>query len=469
MGLRILVIDDDKVIRDFLRLRLSKRGYEVETAPDGQAGLDKLRNREADIVITDLKMPGFSGEELVRRVKAAHPRTEVVVITAYGTIESAVEVMKRGAYDFLLKPLNFDQVLVILEKIASKLALEYEHLQLKERYHDLTRLVEEKHRLHNIIGRGKKTQEIFELIENISSIDSTVLITGQTGTGKELVARAIHFNSTRKDGPFVPVDCGALPESLLESELFGHEKGAFTGATKLKRGRFERAHGGTLLLDEIGNATLGIQQKLLRAIQEERIERLGGESPIKIDVRIIAASNQDLEQGVRDGRFRQDLFYRLNVIPIHIPPLRERQEDIPLLASHFIKAFSKKINRKVTGLSEACLGKMIRYTWPGNVRELENLIERAVATTRERIITSLDFSEQAIASDHGRKCGEETYLTLTQVVNQSASEAEKAYLKEMLARHGGRLNRVAEQSGISVKTLYRKMQAYGFRKEDYKK
>ena len=467
MSLSILVIDDEHFILELMRMRLSKWGYTVETASSGQEGLDLLKERPVEIVVTDLMMPGLSGAEVVKQVKARHPETEVLVITAYGTVESAVEVMKAGAYDFFLKPLNFPHIKITLKKIEETLALRSENASLAARYQELQGLLEDRYvSFSGMIGRCPALQKIFQLVRTIQDVDSSVLITGETGTGKEQLARTIHFNSVRKEGPFVALDCAAVPETLLESELFGHEKGAFTGAVSRKHGRFERAHGGTLFLDEIGNTSHAVQQKLLRVIQEKAFERVGGERLTEVDVRIISATNRDMEKEMQEGRFRQDLYYRLNVIPIILPPLRERKEDIPLLANHFVSKYAERFKRPVDAISDEVLHKLEGYFWPGNVRELENIIERAVIMTRGSEITDVELpSHQSGMAEDWRL---DTKSPLREVRDRLVQELESAYLAALLKEFSGNIRRTSERAGIDEKTLYNKMKLYRLSKETFK-
>ncbi len=467
MSLSILVIDDEHFILELMRMRLSKWGYTVETASSGQEGLDLLKERPFEIVVTDLMMPGLSGAEVVKQVKAGHPETEVLVITAYGTVESAVEVMKAGAYDFFLKPLNFPHIKITLKKIEETLALRSENASLAARYQELQGLLEDRYvSFSGMIGRSPAMQKIFQLVRTIQDVDSSVLITGETGTGKEQLARTIHFNSVRKEGPFVALDCAAVPETLLESELFGHEKGAFTGAVSRKHGRFERAHGGTLFLDEIGNTSHAVQQKLLRVIQEKAFERVGGERLTEVDVRIISATNRDMEKEMQEGRFRQDLYYRLNVIPIILPPLRERKEDIPLLANHFLAKYAERFKRPVDAISDEVLHKLEGYFWPGNVRELENIVERAVIMTRGSEITDVELPsyQSGMAGDWQL----DTKAPLRELRDRLVQELETAYLAALLKEFSGNIRRTSERAGIDEKTLYNKMKLYRLSKETYK-
>ena len=380
----ILVIDDEETMRDSCQQALSRSGNIVEVAEEGTKGLEMLGKESFDLVILDLKMPGLSGMEVLKRIKEDEPEVVVVVITGYATVESAVEAMKAGAYDFIPKPFTPESLRMIVNRALEKRKLSLENILLRAELKD--KISEDM-----IIGQNAKMHEVEQLVRKVAPTDSTVMITGETGTGKELIARAIHRQSNRKDKPFIVVDCGGLVESLFESELFGHIKGSFTGATETKYGRFEVADGGTVFLDEVGNISMNIQAKLLQAIQEKEITRVGSTKAIKVDVRIIAATNQDLLQGIKEGTFREDLFYRLSVVPIALPALRERKEDIPLLVKYFLIKYNKKREKNVTGISKEAMKILTGYDWPGNVRELENVIERAVVLARSRVIEPSDL------------------------------------------------------------------------------
>jgi DNA-binding NtrC family response regulator len=384
---KVLVIDDDEVIRDVLQTFLLKKGFEPIIAKSGEAGLDSLRSDRYDLIITDLVMPGVSGMEVLR---AAIERSSapVIVMTAFGTVQTAVEAMRIGAFDYVTKPFNLEELGIVIEKALSVAKLRKENVMLRMQ-------LKKKYDFKGLIGDSPAMREVFGLIEKIANTDSTVLISGESGTGKELVAKTIHFNNTdRAQGPFVPINCAAIPKDLLESELFGHEKGAFTGAINTRIGRFELAQGGTLFLDEVGELDPSLQAKLLRAVQEREFERVGGVKIIKINVRILAASNKDLEKAVRDGAFREDLYYRLNVIPLHLPPLRRRTEDIALLVDNFIHEFSKRRKREPFGFSPDAMACLLHYRWPGNVRELENLIERLSILVPAPVVTVSDLPEK---------------------------------------------------------------------------
>lgn len=378
--MKILVVDDEENIRTIIKRAFQKEGFIVNTASSGNEALKELSKTSYDLVITDLKMPDGDGINLLKQIHSLYPETMVMVITAYASTESAVEAMKAGAIDYIVKPINIEELRIIVRNALEKKILKEENIRLKKELY-------EKYSFHNLIGKSKKIREIFSLIEKIAPTNSTVLITGESGTGKELVAKAIHFSSLRKDQPFVSINCGALPENLLESELFGHVKGSFTGAYTDKKGLFEIAHKGTILLDEISEMSLWMQVKLLRVLQEKKIRRVGGTEEKEVDVRIIASTNVDLSEKIKEGKFREDLYYRLNVIRINLPPLRDRREDIPLLVEHFIKIYNQKTGKNIKGIKEDALKILEAYHWPGNVRELENCIERAVVFETSDYIT----------------------------------------------------------------------------------
>lgn len=377
---KILVVDDERSMRDFLSIMLKKAGYDVTTAIDGDEAVKILHKDIFDLVITDLKMPKVDGLQVLKTVKELSPDTVVIVITAFASTETTVEAMKEGAYDYITKPFQNDEMKIRIKKALEKRRLSAENILLKKQLKD--RAV-----FDNIVGKSEKMEKVFELVRKVSDSMSNILIYGDSGTGKELIARAIHFNSRKKDKPFVTINCGALPEGLLESELFGHMKGSFTGAVFNKEGLFEVANGGTIFLDEVGETSPAIQVKLLRVLQDKEFKRVGGTKEIKVDVRIITATNRDLSKAVSEGKFREDLYYRLNVIPITLPPLRERADDIPLLADHFLNKFNKALNKSVKGFSQTTMELFRNYEWRGNVRELENVIERAVALSNSEIIT----------------------------------------------------------------------------------
>jgi DNA-binding NtrC family response regulator len=446
MTFTLLVADDEKNIREGLREALQMEGYEVIPAADGREALDILERGEIDLVVTDLKMPRVSGEELLRKVSAGYPTVPVIILTGHGTIESAVQAMHDGAYDFLTKPVNLDRLSLLVKRALGTRELALQYRQLQEE-------LERRSQFSNIIGRSAEMRQVFELVRQVAPARTSVLVTGESGVGKELIAEALHYNSPRRDKPFIKLHCAALTESLLESELFGHEKGAFTGAIARKRGRFELAHLGTLFLDEIGDINPTVQIKLLRVLEEKKFERVGGEETVEVDVRLIAATNRDLRDAIARGTFREDLYYRLNVVNIHIPPLRDRKDDIPLLMASFLREFSQENGRTIEGIDPKARRALVGYSWPGNVRQLRNTIESAVVLCKGSAITLEDLPPTI----RGEPGGEAVRLS----VGISLAEAEKELIRSTLAREGGNKSRAAEVLGIGRKTLHRKLQEYG--------
>ncbi|RMF84737.1 MAG: sigma-54-dependent Fis family transcriptional regulator [Nitrospinota bacterium] len=450
-GFRILVVDDESSQREILQGFLEKAGWEVETAGSGPEALDLLRQRSFALCLIDYRMPGMSGLELLQQIRQRYPDVTVVIITAYGSIDSAVEAMKRGAYDYLTKPIDLDELSHLITKIE-------ERQQLLTEVRTLRAQLTERFRFDQIIGESGKMQEVLSLVARIAPSNATVLIRGESGTGKELIAKAIHYNSPRKEGPFVKVNIAALPENLLESELFGHEKGAFTGAVERRIGRFEAANHGTLFLDEIGDLPLPLQVKLLRVLQEREFERVGSNRPIKVDIRIIAATNQDLEEAIREKRFREDLYYRLNVVPIVLPPLRERREDIPPLVDFLLRKCAEQTGKGVKGISREAMDLLIRYDYPGNVRELENIIERAVLLARHDVILVEDLPLHLRTSEpeiERRPRSEK--MTLPQVLEA----LERQMILRALEQHDYVQTRAAEELGISERVLRYKLKKHG--------
>lgn len=439
---RILVVDDEAPMRESLKDWLTEDGYEVGLASGGEQAIAMARERDWDVILLDLKMPGMDGLETLRRLKGEDQGTDaqVIIMTAYGTIDTAVQAMKEGAFDYLLKPFDPDQVEMEIQRIISHRELLMENLLLRQK-------LEERVEFDEIVGRSEPMQRIFQLIRKVAPTDSTVLITGESGTGKELIARAIHANSPRCYRPFIAVSCGALPDSILESELFGYERGAFTGAMHTKRGRFELAHQGTLFLDEIGEISLKTQVDLLRVLQEREFCRLGGHEPIKVDVRILAATNRDLKKAIAENRFREDLYYRLNVICIQVPPLRERREDIPLLVDSFVKKHSLAMNREPVRIAPSALRLLMEYDWPGNVRELENVIERALVIGKGNQIMpeDLPFSRKEEPCEYRPK---------------SLRAMEKLHIERILEETGWNIRQAARLLEIDRQTLYNKMKRY---------
>ncbi|OGX09214.1 MAG: Fis family transcriptional regulator [Nitrospirae bacterium RIFCSPLOWO2_12_FULL_63_8] len=441
----ILVVDDDQDMRALLCDELQERGYRIAAASDGREALKKLGEEDCAVVLTDLRMRGMQGLELLNEVKRDYPGTNVIIMTAFGSVESAIDAMKHGAYDYVTKPIKNEEMALVMEKAVRDARLRREVQQLR-------RAVREEFSFHHILGKSKPMREVFDLIRRVADSQTNVLITGESGTGKELAAKAIHFNSDRRGGPFVPVNCAAIPEALLESELFGHMKGAFTDAKGDKRGLFEEANGGTLFLDEISELPVMLQAKLLRAIQEKEIRRVGSTRAVAVDVRIIAATNLSLTDEVKAKRFREDLYYRLNVIEIRMPPLRERREDIPLLVDAFLKKCAEASRKAVKGIGESALALLMDYPWPGNVRELENVIERAVTLTHGEKVVPEDLPPAIHGSRGDRK-----------VIDEAADrtlpldEVEKEYILRILDKTGGNKYQAAQILGIDRKTLYRKL------------
>ncbi|KAK2146823.1 hypothetical protein LSH36_583g02041 [Paralvinella palmiformis] len=420
-------------------------GYRVLQASDGQSALNIIATEAVDLLLTDLLMPKISGEILLRRVVDTHPLIPVVVLTGHGSIENAVTSMRQGAYDFLTKPVNLDRLSLVIRRALESRKIIIENKQLQQ---ELARHKE----VQRIVGKSSKIQHILSFIDQVASVKASVLITGESGVGKELIADALHNLSTRKDNPFIKVHCAALSESLLESELFGHEKGAFTGAIAQKKGRFELAHTGSIFLDEIGDIPLSTQVKILRVLQERTFERVGGEQSIQVDVRIISATNCNLEQRIQEGTFRQDLFYRLNVVNIHVPPLRERKEDVPFLVSHFIREFAQENNKNIEGADQRSRAMLYNYSWPGNIRELRNCIESAVALAKGPLILPKDLPPYLHA--------EEQLDVIRIPQGASLVEAEREIIRATLFAHKGNKSKAARTLGIGRKTLHRKIQLY---------
>ncbi len=460
---QVLIIDDHDSMRDGLELLLRKRGHRTRSAEGGQRGLDLLHEQAADLVITDLRMAQVDGLEVLKRVREHAPETDVLVITAYGTVETAVEAMKRGATDFITKPFSWEEFAVKVERILKdrdererlrkeNLALRVENAWLKE---------DVQVRYGEIVGESPAMQDVFRWIDRVARSESTAMIYGESGTGKELVARAIHAASSRRDGPFIRVNCGALAEGLLDSELFGHEKGAFTGAEKRRRGRFELAHGGTLFLDEIATISPTTQVRLLRVLQERELERVGGEETIPVDVRILAASNISAESLLAEGRFREDLFYRLHVVPVVIPPLRERRADIPVLVTHFIEKLRDRTCSPVRGVSGAALERLVEYHWPGNVRELENVVERALVLAEDEVLAVTDLPALSGGSLDGPHTSDTALPDEGMDITQVIEGMEERLLRQALSKAGGVKAEAARLLGLKPSALYYKLEKYG--------
>jgi DNA-binding NtrC family response regulator len=446
---RILVVDDEINIRGALVTLLEKKGYQVRGAGTGEDALEQLETATADLVLTDLKMPGMGGMEFLRRLKQKWPDTEVLVMTAYGSIDTAVEAMRCGAYDYLTKPIDRERFPLAVEKALERHALAVENKQLKDR-------LETRTRFDHMVGESEPMQRLYSLVDMVADSDVTVLLMGESGTGKELVARAIHHKSHRADGPFVTLNCGALPENLFESELFGYEKGAFTGATMNKMGRFELADGGTLLLDEVGELSLKSQVDFLRVLETKEFRRLGGTKIVKVDTRIIAATNRNLEEAVKRGDFREDLYYRLNVVPIRLTPLRERGEDIPLLADRFLEEFSAQHHREPKEVSREAMRLLRLYAWPGNIRQLRNLIERMVVTVKDPLLQPEHLPEEIQASRDDAR-------TMVVSLGSSLKEIEREAIRRTLAEVTNHREKAAKLLGISLRALQYKIKEYGIR------
>ncbi len=449
---RVLVVDDDRAVRTALRVNLSKAGFEVTLAQDGDEALKVMRQSAVDLVLSDVKMPGRSGLELLPELQEHWPRVPVVIMTGFGSVSNAVEAMRAGASDYIIKPVSRDELVVVLERALRERALEDEVTELRAQVHG-------QYAFDKLVGRTAAMQEVYGLVTAVASTDALVLLTGPTGTGKELLSHAIHYNSPRKGGPFVRINCAALPEGILESELFGHERGAFTGAIRQHRGRFEQADGGTLLLDEIGEIPLSVQVKLLRVLESGELQRLGGRETIEVDVRVIAATNRDLRAEVRAGRFRQDLFYRLNVFHIPVPSLSQRREDIPLLVDHFLARFAERHDRDVRSLSAEAMEALMAHDWPGNVRELEHTIERAVLLARSAEIDAFQLpeAEASEAGESGALFDLEPGLSLP----DSLKEVERQLIIEALRQEQGVQARAARSLGISRSNLNYRIQKLG--------
>jgi DNA-binding NtrC family response regulator len=444
-SVNIMVVDDEEIVRDSLGAWLEEDGYHVESVESGRKALELLPSKEWDLMLVDLKMPGMDGIQLMDEVRKTHPDMLVIIMTAYATVDTAVKAMKKGAYDYFVKPFNPDDISLTIRKIVDHHKLVQENLFLRKE-------LKKQYKLRDMISKNEKMLEIFDLARTVARSSSTVLIQGESGTGKELLARAIHDESPRSEAPFISVSCASLTESLLESELFGHEKGAFTGASAIKRGKLELAQDGTLFLDEIGDISLKLQMDLLRVLEQKEFRRVGGSDLIAISSRIIAATNRDLKNAIEEGRFRADLYYRLNVISINIPPLRERREDIPLLVEHFIEKFNIEMGKEVRGVSEGAMRILMDNDWPGNARELRNVIERAVVVAKGNILNESDISlgSGAGAVNHRAK---------------SLEEIEKEHIRVVLNENQWNIARSAQILGIDRVTLYNKIKKFELRKE----
>ena len=455
---RILVVDDEKSMCDFLSIMLKKEGYAVATARDGSQAKNIIDKELIDLTIADIRMPDISGIELLEYIRQVSPETIVIMITAYASTETAIQALKLGAYDYITKPFNVDEIKIIIEKALEKKRLKEENIYLKKELQ-----LREKHRFGSIVGKNKKMVALYRLVEQIAPTSTTVLISGESGTGKELIARAIHNHSPRQDKQFVSINCGALPETLLESELFGYLKGAFTGATSNKKGLFEVANGGTLLLDEIGDMSPSMQVKLLRVLQDKIIRRVGGLQEIKVDVRIITSTNQDLQRLVEEKRFREDLFYRVNVMQIRIPPLRERKDDILLLANHFLNIYNQEVGKNIQGYHERTKAYLESYSWPGNVRELENMVERAVALETTDLIMP-DRLPEKIYRDKLPSADSPYYLADEGMnLEEHITNVRKKFIASALEKAGGVQKRAASLLGMTFRSFRYFVKKYGLR------
>lgn len=449
MSDRVLVVDDEQILRESLLFLLRKEGFDVVEAPNGKEAFEKIQDQSFDVVVTDLEMPEIKGIELLERVMRVSPQTFVIIITAYGSIETAIQALRKGASDYILKPVEFDELLVKIRRLI-------EHKQLTVENQILRRDIQRQFDFANIVGKSPAMRSVFEMIRKVAKTDGTVLITGKSGTGKELVARAIHFNSPRNAKPFIAVNCGAIPETLIESELFGHKKGAFTGAVADKQGFFKATDGGTLFLDEISEMPLQLQVKLLRAIEQKEFIPVGFSSPISVNVRLLASTNQNLLEEVKAGRFREDLYYRLNVVEIKLPSLAERHEDIPLLVQHFLEKYRKEMRKDIKGVDNEMMRLLMNHEWKGEVRELENIIERAVIFCDGETITLKELPEIFEQAPGGRSSFD-SELPL----KDAMGDFEKEYILNTLKRFDFDKEKTAKVLNISLSSLYRKMEELG--------
>ena len=445
----ILVVDDDGAHRTMLRALLSGWGYAIREADSGETAVAAVKDGPFDLVLMDIRMIKMSGIEAMDGIKAQNPAIPVIVMTAYASVETAVEALKKGAYDYLTKPLDFDELRLTIDRAM-------DHLRLREENRRLRESLGDRFDRRNLIARSAVMERLLETVAQVAPSEATVLITGESGTGKEMIAGAIHFNSFRKDGPFVKINCAAIAETLLESELFGHEKGAFTGADRRKEGKFRQAEGGTIFLDEVSEMSFAMQVKLLRVLQEREVVRVGGDEVIRIDVRVIAATNRDLLSEVAAGRFREDLFYRINVVTLHLPPLRERPEDIPLIAQHYLALFAERNRKEIRGFSPQAMDRLLRHPWPGNVRELMNAVERGVVLSRSEYLGEEEF----VLAPSG-KIPVSDFPPESVAGGGPLEEVEKATILKTLEAVGGNMSEAARRLGITRRTLHLKLRKYG--------
>ncbi len=450
---RVLIIDDEDNMRHMLKIMLGKAGYAVESAANGVEGIQHMGDSDFDFVLCDIRMPRMDGMTFLEEARESYPEKTYIMMSAYGTIETALEAMKKGAYDYISKPFKADEVLLTLKKAEERERLKEENLRLKNKINE----IEKRYSFENIIARSEAMAHVFDLVSKVAEHKTTVLITGESGTGKELIARAVHSNGDRSSKPLVPINCGGIPENLLESELFGYKKGAFTGAVKDKLGRFEEADGGTIFLDEIGELPLSLQVKLLRVLQDEEIAPLGGVGSKKVDVRVIAATSKDLDKEVKEGSFREDLFYRINVVTVHLPPLRERRGDIPLLVGYFIDLFNKKLNKNIEGLSSEAMPMLMEYSWPGNVRELENVIERAILLDPGRWITPAELHSNIVQA---QKLPSDSDSEKTLSIKKASKRLERELIEKALKLTNGNRTQAAKILEISRPILISRIKEY---------
>ena len=456
---RIMLIDNEEGLCRMMEAVLADSGYSVKAYVRSFEAVEEFRPGEWDLVVSDIKMPGMDGLEVLQRIKQKEPGIPVIMITAYATVEMSIQALRKGAYDMLTKPFEPEELLYRV-KNAMK------HTQLLAENRELREELVGKFRFDNIIGSSSALKEVLDKVEKIAFRDTSVLITGESGTGKELIAQAIHYNSLRKEKKFVAINCGALPETLLESELFGYKKGAFTGANSDRQGLLEAADGGTLFLDEVGNLPMNVQKTLLRFLQEQEFHRIGDTKPVKVDVRIISATNADLKLSVKDGSFREDLYYRLNVLNLHLPPLRERTADIPLLASHFIALQNRKFGTQIKGLDAEALDAVLNYPWPGNIRQLKNVVEASMAMESSDYLTAKGLSQFIEIHQHHHEDGVTSGIDESDY-NRALSRFEMDYLKGLLRKSRGNIEMAAREAGMNMATIYRKIKKYNLRKEDW--